>query len=104
MEALSSSVNINSLKHCIIFIHYLAGQKRRPKGKGQKGAPPPQANYFQDFNNQQPYMQNPGQPDMFYGGQQSKWLYILSNMFCLRRFTTLFIGTSNFIKSHHDNY
>jgi len=46
------------------------GQKRRPKGKGQKGAPPPQANYFQDFNNQQPYMQNPGQPDMFYGGQQ----------------------------------
>lgn len=52
------------------------GQKRRPKGsKSQKSAPAqfqgqPQYN-FQDFGGQQqnPYMQNPGQPDMFYGGQ-----------------------------------
>ncbi|XP_005097008.1 protein YIF1B-B [Aplysia californica] len=52
-----------------------SSQKRRSKGnKNQKAAQPQapqQQQYFQDFGmqNPQPYMQNPGQPDMFYGGQ-----------------------------------
>ena len=53
-----------------------ASQKRRPKGqKGGQTAPqmaPPQQGYYNDFNmqnqQQQNYMQNFGQPDMFFGG------------------------------------
>ncbi|XP_059161058.1 protein YIF1B-B-like [Physella acuta] len=49
-------------------------QKRRPKGTkaAATAAPPPQPSpYFNDFaaQNQQQYMSNLGQPDMFYGGQ-----------------------------------
>lgn len=61
------------------------GQKRRPKGSKNKAAaavpPQPQQqqqDYFQDLNmqqQQQPYMPNPGQPDMYYGGQAQQQGY-----------------------------